>query len=316
MSERKYYSIRTGKNRKALVIELTMLKRLFKSLYKQFLEKEYFQEAFGFWCVDEGDIPGSLGSDIEAKIFILIRKDNLWPIEEKCRKYSEDDLFDVIEFLYDYVSKPIDGYFHEYNNCGWHYTSFDKDIGQSEFRVEVNALLCDYEDGYELSEQGEILVKGIQGLDKLFKANIPIDDHENIQARVNAAILKFRRFRSTLDDRRDAIRDLADVLEYLRPSMKQVLTKKDESDLFNIANNFGIRHHNKKQQTDYDKSIWYSWMFYYYLATIHAVTRFIKNTKKFNFTKTIFPGCNTGALQPFVIMLRVILHPEAWPLPW
>jgi len=68
-------------------------------------------------------------------------------------------------------------------------------------------------------------------------------------------------------------------LEYLRPQLKEVLTKKDESDLFNIANNFGVRHHNESQKTDYDKPIWYSWMFYYYLATIHASLRLVEKGK-------------------------------------
>lgn len=72
------------------------------------------------------------------------------------------------------------------------------------------------------------------------------------------------------------MRDLADVLEFLRPRVKEVLTSKDESDLFHLANNFGIRHHNDQQRTDYDRPIFYSWMFYYYLATIHAATRLIE----------------------------------------
>lgn len=43
------------------------------------------------------------------------------------------------------------------------------------------------------------------------------------------------------------------------------------SDLFQIANEFGVRHHNQKQKqkTNYDERIWLSWMFYYYLANIH-----------------------------------------------
>jgi hypothetical protein len=81
-----------------------------------------------------------------------------------------------------------------------------------------------------------------------------------------------------MDERRDAIRDLADVLEYLRPRLKTALTKKDEAALFEIANNFGIRHHNAEQRTDYDKPIWYSWIFYYYLATIHAAVRLIERS--------------------------------------
>jgi hypothetical protein len=64
-------------------------------------------------------------------------------------------------------------------------------------------------------------------------------------------------------------------LEYLRPKMKGVLMSKDEGDIFNIANNFGIRHHNELQKVQYDKAIWYSWLFYYYLATIHAVLRLV-----------------------------------------
>jgi hypothetical protein len=82
---------------------------------------------------------------------------------------------------------------------------------------------------------------------------------------------------STLDDRRQAVRDLADVLEYLRPKVKVLLTSKDDSDLFNIANNFGVRHHNDKQKTTYDAALWLSWMFYFYLATIHVVLRKIEH---------------------------------------
>jgi hypothetical protein len=83
-----------------------------------------------------------------------------------------------------------------------------------------------------------------------------------------------------MDERRDAVRDLADVLEFLRPQAKAVLASKDEADLFNLANNFGIRHHNAGQKTDYDPAIWLSWAFYYYLATIHAVTRLIEKANQ------------------------------------
>lgn len=57
-------------------------------------------------------------------------------------------------------------------------------------------------------------------------------------------------------------------------SGKQVLTKKDDALLFDMANNFGIRHFNEQQRGEYD-TIWLSWMFHFYLATIHAGTRFI-----------------------------------------
>lgn len=51
-------------------------------------------------------------------------------------------------------------------------------------------------------------------------------------------------------------------------------------DLFNIANNFGIRHYNKEQKTNYDQNIWLSWMFHFYLATLHASLRLIEKNNK------------------------------------
>jgi len=280
MASRRYYSIRTGKNLASSHYDLPVLLRLFKDLVHKFQNDCYFQEAFGYECVDEGSVPGTLGTEIEAQVFKKLKKTNLWPIQRKYEDYSEDDLFDMTELLFDYISKPVDGYFHSWNGCGWHYSTFDAEGGKQSFRNEINEILRDYNQGFELSVDGEILALPESGLEKLIQAPIPTYDPQNIEGRINSAILKFRRHRSSFDDRRDAIRDLADVLEFLRPKLKLVLTKSDESDLFNIANNFGIRHHNEAQKTEYDAAIWFSWIFYYYLATIHAAIRLIEKNEK------------------------------------
>ena len=280
MSNRSYYSNRTGKNPLAYELALPILLNRFKDLFQRFSTDGYFQEAFGYECVDDGHVPGLLGFNIGIHILYRIRKLDLWPIDEKCLHYSEDDIFDVIEFLFDHVSRPVDGKYHKWNNCGWHYESFDSEGGRTRYLKEINELLDEYKDGYELSAIGEILALPEKGLETLLKAPLPTVDPNNIESRVESAILKFRRQRSSLEDRRDAIRDLADVLEYLRPKLKLVLIKGDENDMFNIANNFGIRHHNDSQKTDYDKAIWHSWMFYYYLATIQAVVRLIEKHER------------------------------------
>jgi hypothetical protein len=143
---------------------------------------------------------------------------------------------------------------------------------------KVNELLTLYKHPFMLSETGEILHKPEKGFERMFEADIPSSD-ENVYARVETAITRFRRHGASLDDRRQAVRDLADVLEYLRPQLKTLLNNKDEGDLFNIANNFGIRHHNDKQKTNYDAAIWLSWMFYFYLSTIHVVLRKLEKEK-------------------------------------
>ena len=231
------------------------------------------QEAFGYWCTDAGDVSGTIGEDVDLYFFRILRKQNIWPINSTWDTYEEDDVFDVIELLYDLVSKPLEGDYHSWNQCGWHYSTFDKEAGRSEFRDEVNNFLKDYKSGFELLSEGEILNSEEEGLKNIFDATVPEFDPLNVNSRVHVAVNKFRRYKSTLEDRRDAVRDLADVLEYLRPQLKEVMTK-DESDLFNIANNFAIRHHNEKQKRDYDPN-WLSWIFYVYLSTIHLAIRLL-----------------------------------------
>ncbi len=270
-----YYSVRTGKNPSGGRFGLEMFTRLFASLFSSFDGQGYFQEAFGYYCVDSGYVPGFVGDDIGGFLLRKLKKDDLWPVHERSSEYLEDDVFDLIELLYDVVSSGTEGGYHSYSDCGWHYREFDKTAGRREFRIAVNEILREYQDGYELSQNGEILSLPPQGLSALTSAALPPLDDAGVTARVEAAVHKFRRRGASSEDRRDAIRDLVDVLEYLRPRAKKVLKHKDEQDLFNIANSFGIRHHRPDQRTEYDKPIWYSWMFYYYLATIHAAVRLI-----------------------------------------
>lgn len=261
----KYYSIRTGVNKNLKGFSFEEFKDVFIRIYDQFKRDDFFVE----------HLFRKAEKDVELEILLKIRKQKLWPPDFWIRYYEEDDLLDMIEFLYHNISKPIDGAEYEDN---FYWETFSKSEGQSLFRKKINDCLALYEKPFELSEDGEILLKPEEGFEQIFEADIPTSD-ENISVRLESAILKYRRHGSTIDDRRQVIRDLVDVLEYLRPKVKNLLTKKDENDLFNIANNFGIRHHNEKQKTDYDTSLWLSWMFYFYLSTIHVILRKIKHTK-------------------------------------
>jgi len=126
--------------------------------------------------------------------------------------------------------------------------------------------------GYELSSDGEILEIAPTGLEPLFEEIVETDDPENIDMRRQNAISKYMKYGATTSDKKDAIRELAGVLEFLKKSGIR-LQKKDESDLFRIINNFDIRHHNKSQQGEYDKEIWYGWMFYTFLSSINVLLK-------------------------------------------
>jgi hypothetical protein len=276
MAHRPYYSQRAGRGPASASLDLSDVKRLFKSIFEQLETEGYFQEYLGYYCVDSGFCPGILGTDLQAELLLSLRKPDLWPVHERIDWWDEDDLFDMIEFLFDHISKPTERQLHSYSNCGWHCTKFDQEAGQFEYREKLTRILRAYDSGFELTGQGEVVGVAPSGFEPLLDAALPHSDTQNVQARVAAAIQKFRRHRSSIQDRKDAVRDLVDVLEFLRPQIKVALLTQDESDLFNIANNFGIRHHRTGQKVNYDKPIWLSWMFYFYLTTIHASVRLIE----------------------------------------
>ena len=272
--DKQYYSARTGKNKDNLSLDLDTFKDMFHRYFDVLDEKGYFDESFGYYCVDKGHVPGKT---IYKNIYdaLLIETGNNDFKTSEYKRHSEETTFDLVEFLYDYVSKPLEGKYHEFDNCGWHYFNFDKSRGQEEYLKYVNELLAKYGTGYELTKDGEILIVGEDELNEIFVSELPNVDNDNIKNSVDRAIKKFRRYKSNEEDRKDAIRDLADVLEFLKRRYPNVLNKQDDSDLFNIINRFSIRHHNPDQVNNYDKPIWYNWMFYFFLSTIHAYTRFM-----------------------------------------
>ncbi|MDD4897479.1 MAG: hypothetical protein PHV26_01975 [Candidatus Pacebacteria bacterium] len=277
-TDRKYYSIRTGK--KNAEMDFNALRKIFFSVYQEFSNKAYFSEYLDDDCPDSDGGNGKIG-DVSVFLLRKLRKDNLWPMHEHWESYSEEDIFDLIEFLFDHVSAPIDkdASYHSFYNH-YHYKYFDREQGKKEYRDAINEILNDYGAGYELGDNGEIYALLQEEFRPLLKANIPTSDTDNVEAKIAKAVNKFRRYGSTLDERHESVRTLADCLEYLRKDLQNVITQKDDGDLFQIANNFGIRHHNDKQKTNYDRAIWLSWMFYFYLATLHAGLRLLEGNER------------------------------------
>jgi len=243
------------------------------------LDRCYFQEYYGYYCVDGGDICGKAGNDISNFLFRKIRRKLEWPL--KFDSFDEDTLFDLIELFHDTISFPVDGYFHDYANCGYHYSSFDTSKGQDEYRNAINEIIADYEGGYVLSSNGTIQCLLVPGLNELTMAKVPshIGEKNKINNKIERAISKYRDRHSNIFDRKEAIRELADILEYLRATLKDNMTTDDEKELlkiqknlFNIANNYQIRHNNDSQRENYNPS-WMSWIFYLYLSSIHLLLR-------------------------------------------
>lgn len=257
-----YYAVRHGAELPRL--SYPELQRLFGAIFRELEDQGWFQAKLGKDCTDNP-------RDIGAVVFEQLGRE-VWPLSRAARQEPEEWLFTLIEFAYRNVSKPIDSWYHTWNQCGIHVTNSDDALGQQEFRERANALLGRYEKPHELRADGEIWEAAPTGLETIEAA--PTGE-QSIDDRVQSAIRSFRRHGATEDDKRHAVRDLADVLEYLRKSGGTRLPSKDEGELFSIANNFGIRHHNPQQKTDYSTGIWLDWIFYSYLNTIATVTKLL-----------------------------------------
>lgn len=272
---RAYWSRRRG-----LVpsFDTTQASRLIASLIRGFEQRGYLQEWFGKDCVDGRDKDGKAGHDHAAFVERRTFRADLWPAHEMWQDWDQDALLTAVEFYYDHVSLPTEGWFHDYAHCGDHFTAFDAAPARVEYRSEVNAILSHLGDGYELDSNGEVVHVAPSGYETLLATTPPPIAGKQYESRVASAIRKFRSRSSSPDDRRDAVRDLADVLELMRPEVLQTVGRKDDAALFEIANKFAIRHYNAGQQKDYDP-VWLSWMFYFYLATIHAVAHFAERAQ-------------------------------------
>lgn len=270
--ERKRYYL----ERKGLVSDkienLELMCASFYNFFRSLLNDYYFLQATGYECTDRGRIDGLFGDDVPTFIYVKTRLMDVWPIDRFYQSYDEPKLFTMIEFLYDYISKPLDLWYHSWNQCGWHATRYDKDEGKKIYRTEINTFLRNYKKGYELSEDGEIFEIPPSGFEAFITEPIKTDDPENIDKRLEYAKNRYLRYGSTLEDKKDAVRTLADILEYLRKCGIR-LQNKDDDDLFNIINNFDIRHHNTSQQKGYDREIWYDWMFYTFLSSINVLLK-------------------------------------------
>ena len=112
-----------------------------------------------------------------------------------------------------------------------------------------------------------MIIKTISALEKNFDYSALSQES---QRKLKKAINEYATGKS--EEKENAVRDLADILESLK-DIGFSLGSKDDSALFNIINNFSVRHSNRRQHKDYDKDVWLDWMYIFFLSTVGAIVR-------------------------------------------
>lgn len=271
-SRKPYYSERKS-GRPNGEIPLASAMHEFKRLVAELDARGYFEEAFGKDCVDAP-------ADVEPGEVISARlgRGAPWPIDTNRLESDHELFFDLIEVLHDLVSAPRKRHLHSYGGCGWHHEDFSRARGQTVYRWRANLILGRTSSSLRLSEDGEdrgrLVEIGDQSMSQLVDRMVNSETDTTAGVVAHALVL-FRARGADPHDKRSACRALAGVLEERRALLKDRLYRKDEGSLFDIANNFSIRHQNAQQQGDYDPAF-LEWVFWWYLATIDLTNRLLQ----------------------------------------
>lgn len=234
----------------------------------------YLNQAFGVDCVDEPrDDPAPL---VEEKLGIS----DLWPLTPP---WTDDVFYSLVEVFHDLVARPRStGNYHNYAECGYHYADFALKPGRGIYSYDVNELLSAHQLPYRLETRGESSGRLVShtgdARDELVSRALAREDDAAAQVE-HALSLALARDASP-EAKRSAIVSLYGVLESDRDGViKRKLKKKDEDALFNIANNFALRHHRAGQQSDYGDEF-LDWIFWIALATTDLVQELKESASK------------------------------------
>jgi hypothetical protein len=232
------------------------------------------ERVFPSECVDERDFVAVNESDLlEERLGVP----DLWPLERSEATWDADTFYGLIEVIHDVVARPRARRWHDYSNCGWHYSEFAVAPARELYRWRVNRLLDRTTIPLRLAADGEDVGRLVATTDdarselvqRLLRTTEP-----TAADRVRHAIALYRSRGASDEDKRSAIVALAGVLEDRRAALKENLFRKDEDALFEIANRFSIRHHNESQKADYDP-VFLDWIFWWYAATVELSERLL-----------------------------------------
>lgn len=253
---------------------VTQAMRAWCRLVRDLDQGGYFDRRGGENCPDNGSADEHTRT-LRALVAEHCGLATTWPLElSNDTAEAEYDFYTLVEVLHDLVDRPRTRQWHDFDQH-YTYSNFKEHTGQAVYRWKVNDLLAAHGIDYQLASEGEdtgLLVATTRDpradLERIARQNVPDGNGNSI----DHAIALFRRRGASTEDKRSACVALAGVLESRRKDLKSDLLSKDEGALFEIANNYRIRHHRADQHGDYAPQF-LDWIFWNYLATVELSNR-------------------------------------------
>lgn len=255
----------------AIRLSSSAVVREFVDLIDELSQKGYLEKNFGNDCPDEESY-----IDPNNVLWKKLGVETLWPLDRSALNSDLDMFFDVVEVLHDLIARPLTRSMHGYAGCTWHYGNFDVSSGRAVYIWRVNRIFDNSTLGLRLAENGDdsgrLVTTTDDGRAALTSA-VSARKDDGPADQVRHALELFRDRSADRNSKRSAVAVLALVLEERRHGViAESLSSGDRGALFNIANNFHIRHQDAKQRRDYD-DFYLDWIFWVYLATIELTNR-------------------------------------------
>lgn len=266
---RKYYAER---NLSTVKLATPDLGEEFLRVLLELSEHGYFEDLIETLCVDgsyrepdetQKDILRSTGLDVDFEVF---KKGDPFLSLEK--------IYTLIEFFHDRARRPRAARYHNFSDCGWDYYDHNVRSGQVVYRWRMNQVLEDCKSEYRLASEGPDIGFLVTTFEPAFDemiAKVSTEVKDDAYGEVTGAIQSYRKRGATRAEKKAAVNLLANEIEPHRPELNALLGRSSEKDLFQIANNFAIRHRNKFQKDDYGDEF-LDWLFLTFLSVIHLVS--------------------------------------------
>ena len=143
---------------------------------------------------------------------------------------------------------------------------------------KYNYMILFYDKAVQLSIDGYVCNID-NNIEEIINTVIETNVTDNIDNLIIRAKSKFTKVNSTIDDKKDAIKDLGDVLERIKDItynqllsneeiLFNIIINKSQNLCFEFLNNYNIRHNYLRQKNIVDKEIFYKYMFYEILNLI------------------------------------------------
>lgn len=252
------------------------VRQQFVQLLRELDQSGYLDPVAGPDCCDVATDRAAAGSAALEKSW---GRPAVWPMADDGGQWvaglTNDEFLDLIEIFYDLVQRPRKSHWHDY--CQeWDYSDHDIRAGRRVYLWRVNALLGQSSQQLRLAQEGEdagLLVRSTgDEREQLPQTVAEATTEPTERARIEHANAQHRVRNPTRETRREAVRNLADVLEQRRDKVAELLGTKDENDLFLIINRFDIRHMNTKQQADFGDEFLDYW-YWTLLATLNLINQ-------------------------------------------